>query len=564
MRYFIILFFALFIGISSCSLKEELLDVPTPATIKTEADVTAVINGLYSRFNNSSAFKFQGLGMLMLSADDLYATSIGELLPYSERSITSNHTNSMWNTLYQTIGSANALMATLDGLSLNSNFKKRAYGEAHFIRAFCYYYLVRLHGGVPLRLDPVDVNGNFYLPRSSADSVYQQIFADPKLASTMLPLYSAIPATDLGRASKGAAQAIMAHASLTYGNQLALKSRDASTYYQNAGLYADSVIASNQYQLLLYKDLFDIAKENGAYNEVIFGVRFMTDNQQRAQPAAGSEFALRFGGVNTHFVSGNPPNGQGDGTIRVMPWVGDYYRIGDYDTVVAGKKIIDYRNEIAFMQKGFNSTQAKYYAVYPNLPASTAEGTIGTPLIGKYIDPNGKDARNNGNDLFIIRLAEVYLIKAEAENELNGPTTTALAAFNTVRARARRADGITARLTPEDVKSGITKDLFRMKIFDERGLELVGEAQRWFDLVRMRSPLSATQTMLEYQFTEVLPKYPQTLPTYQNGPKKYSNSYAVYAPQLAITFPKYLLFPIPSGEITQNPKIGTANQNPGW
>jgi len=290
----------------------------------------------------------------------------------------------------------------------------------------------------------------------------------------------------------------------------------------------------------------------------------MTDNQQRAQPAAGSEFALRFGAPNTHFVSGNPPNGAGDGTMRSMPWIADFYRTGDYDTILAGKRIIDYRNEVAFVQKGYQSVQNKYYGVYPNLPASTAEGTINTPLIGKYIDPNGKDARNNGNDLFIIRLAEVYLIKAEAENELNGSSTKALAAFNAVRERARRADGVTSRLTPEDIKPGLSKDQFRTKIFEERGLELVGEAQRWFDLVRMRSPLSSAQSMFEYQFKEVLPKYSQTMPTYQTGPKKYSNSFAVYAPQLNVTFPKFLLFPIPSGEITQNPKIGTANQNPGW
>lgn len=565
MKYIISIFIIITLAFNSCSLKEELLDVPTPATIKTETDVTAVINGMYARFNNSSAFKFQGMIMFFLSADDIYPTSAGELLPFGERSFTANNTGGMWNTLFQTIGSANALIKTLDNLNLSDAFEKRAYGEAYFVRAFCFYYLVRMYGGVPLRLDALDIDGNFYLPRSSVDSVYNQIFNDFKTASALLPLYKNISVAELGRASKGAAQSILAQAYLTYGNQLSLKGSNGTQHYENAVLYADSVINSNQYQLLAnYKDIFDINKESAAYNEVIYGIRFMTDNQNRAQPAAGSEFALRFGAPNTHLVSGNPPNGAGDGSMRPMPWVADYFRIGDYDTIVAGKKIIDYRNETAFMQRGYHTVQNKYYAIYPNLPASTAEGTVNTPLIGKYIDPSGKDARNNGNDLFIIRFAEVYLIKAEAENELNGPTTGALAAFNTVRARSRKADGITARLTPEDLKTGLTKDQFRMKVFDEREMELIGEGQRWFDLVRMRSPLSASQTMFEYQLKVVLPTYPQTLPTYQTGPKKYSNSFAVYAPQLNISVPKFLLFPIPTSEITQNPKIGPANQNPGW
>ncbi len=89
----------------------------------------------------------------------------------------------------------------------------------------------------------------------------------------MLPLYSAISQAQLGRASKGAAQALLAEAYLTYGNQLALKGKAVTTEYQNAILYADSVINSKQYALLPnYGDLFEINKEAGAYTEVIFGV----------------------------------------------------------------------------------------------------------------------------------------------------------------------------------------------------------------------------------------------------------------------------------------------------
>lgn len=550
---------------TSC-LKEDIYDTPNPSIIKNEDDVTAVIYGAYSELNDAAAFKYQGMMMLFLGADDIYTEAGSELGAYGSKVFTGSHTAAFWNRLNATVADANNLIATLDQLELDSAFEQRAYGEAYFLRAFSYYYLVRLYGGVPIRTEPVNINSNFYLKRNTVDEVYTQIFSDLKKASELLPLYTQISQADLGRASKGAAQAILAQAYLTYGNQKGLKGQDATTEYQNSVLYADSVINSNQYALLNnYGDLFDITKESGAYNEVIFGVRFQTDQQARAQPAAGSEFALRFGAPNTDFVSGNGARGNGDGTLRVMHWIADYYRTGDYATGTGTNKVIDYRNEKAFFQRGYHSVQNKYYAVYPNLPSGN-EGNITTPLIAKYIDPNGKDSRNNGNDHFIIRLGEVYLIKAEALNELEGPSANALAAFNKVRERARKADGV-ARTVPANLTSStsLTKDAFRMKIFDERGLELIGEGQRWFDLVRMRSPLSASQTMYEYQFTVRLTdesKYPRKLPTYQTGPKKYSNANAIYYPAFNVSVPKFLLYPIPYTEMTINRNFG--EQNPGW
>ena len=565
--FLILLVFTFSLVMQSCNLDEELLDTPTPDLITTEADVTALINGAYARFNDAAAFKFQGMMPLMLMADDLYSDVGGEFGPYAQRTLSGVNTNAFWNQLYFSIGSANDLVSTLDKLELSPAFEKRAYGEAYFLRAFSYYYLVRMFGGVPLRLQQVNIDSDFYLPRSTTDEVYAQIFLDLKEASWRLPLYSQISVAELGRASKGAAQAILAQAYLTYGNQKSLKSQSTTTEYQNAIVYADSVIASGQYQLIdNYADIFDIAKESSAYNEVIFGIRFQTDQQARAQPAAGSEFALRFMAPATHFVTGRPVTGAGAGSIRPMPWVADYYRTGDYASGTGTTKVIDYRNQVAFYQRGFNGATNQFVVTYPNISTAT-EGRIATPLIGKYIDPNGKDDRNHGNDFFVIRFAEVYLIKAEAEYELNGPTAIALQAFNKVRERARTPNG-TDRVVPADLTATTagTKSTFRKKIFDERGLELIGEGQRWFDLVRMQHPADPTKTMYEYQFKQELvqTKYPKTLPVWRPANNTWSNANAVYAPALNVSVPKFLLFPVPTNEVLQNPSIGLQNQNPGW
>lgn len=575
LRYiYITLFATVLVTLNSCSLDEKIMDRPTPATVTTESDVDAVINGMYSRFNDPGMFKFLGHIMLTITADDIYSTKGSSYGDYADRTYSSGSTGPMWDNMYATIANANNLIDLLGKLELSPAFEKRALGEAHFIRAFAYYYLVRLYGGVPLRLEAADINSDFYMPRASVDETYAQIFSDFKMASERLPLASKVNLAELGRATKGAAQALLAQAYLTYGNQLALKGSAGTEQYQNSVIYADSVIASKQYNLLTnYGDLFVIAKETEAYDEVIFGIRFQTDPNNRQQPAAGSEYATRFGAGNTWGVSAN--GGNGDNTFRVMHWFADYYRTGDYITGTDPLNLdsIDYRNIKAFFQSGRNNSN-RWYAVYPNLSGTridgnVTDGTINDPLIAKYQDPTGKDGRNHGNDFFIIRMAEVYLIKAEALNELGGPTTSALAAFNVVRTRARTVNSIAeARKVPANLTAttAVDQNTFRMKIFDERGLELVGEGQRWFDLVRMRSPLSATQTMYEYQFKVRLAdqtKHPRTIPTYTNQ-DVYSNSNAVYAPVLILNLParRFLLFPIPSSEMIQNRNFGL--QNPDW
>jgi hypothetical protein len=565
-RYLTAVFVFVVIGlIQSCSIDETILDTPTPDLIRNEEDVEAAIHGLYARFNDASAFKFRGMMMLMLMADDLYSDAGSEFGSFANRTLSGVNTESFWDTFYSSIASANALIKTIDDLEFDLAFEERAYGEAYFLRAFSYYYLVRLYGGVPLRLDALDINGNFYLPRSSVDEVYAQIFQDLTTASQYLPTHAQIPVAELGRASKGAAQALMAHASLTYGNHLSLKGGSPTEYYSSAVIYADSVIASNEYTLInSFADLFDITKETNAYDEVIFGIRFQVDNQARAQPAAGSEFALRFMAPQTAGVTGRP-NGTGAGSIRPMPWIADFYRTGDYATATAEGTVIDFRNEVSFYTRGVN-TAGTVVIMYPDI-AGAGEARLGTPLVGKYIDPNGKDERNNGNDFFVIRLAEIYLIKAEALNELEGPTALVVDAFNQVRVRARKADG-TPRAVPADIPADhtLTKDQFRMKIFEERGLELLGEGQRWFDLVRMQHPTDPSRTMYEYQFLEELPqtKYSKKFPVWQAAKKTWSNPFAVYEKSLNVTVPKFLLFPLPTNEVLQNPTIGMENQNTGW
>jgi hypothetical protein len=220
-----------------------------------------------------------------------------------------------------------------------------------------------------------------------------------------------------------------------------------------------------------------------------------------------------------------------------------------------------------------NNNRYIYACPFPYLgPAGVTFGTLkAAPYLKKYMDPNGRDKRNQGCDLNIIRYSEVFLIKAEALNEL-GRLEEAINALNIVRARAKKI-GTTGELRP--VPELLTPDQaadkgnMRSIILKERGLELIGEGARWFDLVRMKSPDSA-ETMFDYRFRQYANEalYPRTAPATADNGITWSNTNYVYWDRISRVCNyqakpnRYRLFPIPTSEIENNNQI--TDNNPGW
>jgi len=307
----------------------------------------------------------------------------------------------------------------------------------------------------------------------------------------------------------------LAKANLTYANYLDLNQRssESAVYYGRARSEADSIINGGQYILLSdYAKLYDISNKVLPYSEVIFGIVYTRDPTKVDVTCEGSNWANYFNPNTKPNCGGAGASKTGGGAFKVHPWFYDKYNTGDY--------VNDYRVATTFTTTWVNTT-GKTVVTYPLIPPTGAL-TESQPYINKYNDPSATAAQNCGNDLYLLRFSEIYLIKAEAENELNGPTAASLAAFNAVRARARLANG-TPRTTPTDVvlSQVPTKEAMRMKIFDERGLEFVGEFNRWFDLVRMRYS-DNVRTMYEYQFGTFLPSLTAGLPTYNATLKTWS------------------------------------------
>lgn len=552
---------------SGCSLDETLYGVATAeGFVKTEDDANFVVNGVYAANQEFNAFKSSTAGLILYSGDDFaYTGSVTTNSPgtWINRLITSSdpYVDNAWKSFYLCINRANSAMESIDSVStISLDVRKKINGEMTFLRGFSYYYLVRLFGGVPITTSATKPTDDLYKSRQSVDSVYAQIFRDFKNANLKCVKYKEQSSSELGRATKGAAQAMLAQAYLTYANYLDLHSRsaEAQTYYEYAVNWADSVILSDQYSLTAnYADLFDVDKEAAAYKEVIFGIQFTRDNLIAGAGSKGSEWAYYMNPKERWNVCGYLPNRNGAGATKLQPWFAEQYFTGDYTA--------DYRAETTILTgwNGYNTSGVAYtYNTFPAIaltPTNVQRQQM--PYCNKYVDPEGLGNRNNENDLFIIRFAEIYLIKAEALNEL-GRTDEAYAPFNKLRERARQANG-TARTTPVDLQTGLDKEMFRWAVYNERGLELVGEGQRFFDGVRMRYPNTNTP-ILQWRYETYYPSLSATqlaLPTWNSTTKTWAGG-RVYTVNVKPWNVRYLLYPIPTNELDANPNFGS--QNPGW
>lgn len=378
--------------------------------------------------------------------------------------------------------------------SMSASVQNRLIGELKYLRAVYYFRLVRIFGGVPLVTLPIESSTNWKQPRASAADVYAQIVKDLTEANATLWKKSQYSDPDLGRATKGAAQAMLLKTNLYLKN------------YAEAKRWGDSIIASTQYDLVAkYADNFTLAGENG--KESVFEIQYMEDP--------------------------NSDYGQGDGFTR-----------GTFSVILTRSRASK------FGGWGFNKpTQNLYNEYEANDPRRDAtiynptDAQIETPAQEIYLGSrylNRKYAlMNDDGSIYkldhatrgpinnkVIRYADVLLMHAEACCELN-QLAAAKADLEKVRARARGTAAILPAF-PYGTYADNQTDL-RKAIRHERRVELAMEGHRWFDLCRWGV---AKQVLDAYKTTE---------------------SAEAQAQMAEFIAGKHELFPIPSKEIDLNP-----------
>src|SRR5215218_6506441 len=452
--YIAVSIFLLIVTNTSCTklLEEKPKATPVLGELSPELlDQTMI--GVYEPLTRSRGRLWEstvGLGFELMSE---YADGGPSQISWSNyNNLLNNNTslNQPWTTLYEAIGRANSVIANLDAnTTLTDIVKKKAYGEAYFVRAICYYFAVRTFGKVPMRLKPVANSNEVGLALSDIPTVYAQIIKDLQFAETALPntFWG-------GRATAGAAKTALADVYLTMaGAPLKL----GTEYYQKAKDKAKEVIDNKAtYGYELEPSLTTVYSATLPTNrEDVFSLKFSQVIDRGAFMA--SYWADSKAKAAGYSVSGN----KFGGIVSLAPL------ISGWDNNDLRKKFSVYNT----------------YIINGVVVNAEIEKDIYDLRLGKYKDPDAPIDTGNGNDFYFYRYADVLLIFAEAENQLNGPTATAYDAINKVR---RRAFGLNLNnpSATADLPSTLTKTQFDDMVFRERGYEFIGEAKRWFDMVR--------------------------------------------------------------------------------
>jgi len=414
---------------------------------KTEADALTAVNGVYAELTPVSGFygmynnQVNYLGDLASEYVKAGAnTNSAHIREISNFTISSNNDFMRygWSEVYVGVNRANVVIDKLTESddNISEATKARLINEAKFLRALFYFNAVRWWGDVPLVLHEGEGEGE---PRTPRDEIYAQIVKDLQDASALTQDYHSE-----GRVTGGAALATLSKVYLTWAQTDSPEGNaKQAEFYKKSIDYANQVITSSNYRLLeTFNDNFVIDKKNGA--EHIFSVQHANHNN----------------------VSGH--------CTFAMGW-------SDSEPVLM-------LNDVNFYEEIDDDDQRKVGSFAKSLwnPNTNSRFTFKIPLFRKYIDTVNFETEQwggqNMNNVYI-RYAEVLLIKAESENELNGPTVEAYNAINQIRRRAYRQPLTTA--SSYDV-SGLTKEQFREQIQSERFLEFLLEGQHWFDLVRWR------------------------------------------------------------------------------
>lgn len=384
--------------------------------------------------------------------------------------------------------------------------KNNLLGEAHYLRAYYYFRLVRVFAGVPITTEVIDNSDSWGVPRASTEQVYNLILEDLTKANYMLPVRSVMKAEDLGRATKGAAQAMLLKVNLYMASPYWNKqlTEDAATYYAAAKQWGDSIIASGEYSLCPnYEDNFTLAGENGP--ESIFEIQYME--------VPWGDYGEGFGftaGSFTQILTRSRSSLIGGG------WGFNHPTQNLYDEFEAG----DIRRDVAILNPADSLIETPSVEIYlGSRYLNNKYGMYRDPAaqgggFGKWSLHATRGPLNNRQ----IRYADVLLMYAEACLGA-GDEASARAYINKVRQRVGLADVATAD---------------NATLRHERRVELAMEGHRWFDLVRWEGVAG-------------------------NGLKAHMDAYKATETQEAqshiqeFVAGKHEIFPIPQEEIQLNP-----------
>jgi starch-binding outer membrane protein, SusD/RagB family len=485
---------AALVGVASCTdLKEYPVTGVTSGYFETPAGAEAATLGTYAGLRGIYGGEAE-IRLFMVGTDSwekgeqFDASGVGYMNDYTAQftSTVGGSVQDMWQSSYSSINTANTAIASISASTgLTDAMKNTRLGENRFLRALYYFNLVRTYGAVQLNLEPTQ-GVSVQARRTPVDSIYLAIIADLDFAVANLPLKGA--QTDYFRATKGAAQTLLAEVYLT---------RAASGDFDKAAQLTSDVISSGRYTLNSnFSSLFclpsttggacDYAASQKTDPELIFSVTFTGDN---GTDAFGNNLHLYWVMWYDNSAYTNP-------ALPRSPAYGRPYRrtrpTNHLLTLFnrATDSRLDASFQTAWLRAPGDTAILLTLANQTETRPSARFGKFGMPqltnglypTLKKWLDQTRTDANvfPGHRDRHLFRLADVYLMRAEA-NIRAGRPADAIADLNVIRRRAAVAgqnndvNVATYNASPIDY------------LLDERERELAGEERRFFTLTRQGS-----------------------------------------------------------------------------
>jgi len=408
---------------------------------KTQADATQAVSAMYANLHEWSNIAFASIAVESMGSDDVNkgsraddATFMNDFHNFSANS-GEGQISDFWGGEYKTINFANQILDNVPGISMDASLKNRYLAEAKFIRAWCYFRLVRAFGDVPLRLHVPKGASEYNIPRTPKAQVWTAIETDLTDAAAVLP--QTYGAADIGRITKGAALALHAKAAMYQAK------------WADVLNYTNQVMGLGYTLFPNYEQMFRTNNKNNS--ESIFEIQcnLVPNNPD----ASNSQYSQVQG------VDGSTGGGWGFNVPSA--------------SLAAAYETGDPRRDATIIFRGETTPEGDV------IPTSGGNSSMYNQKsyvpFSLYVSGFNEGCQQNK---ICLRYADVLLMNAEANNE-QGNAVAALASLELVRARARAGNNaILPAVTTTD------KVALRTAIWNERHIELAMEFDRYFDVIR--------------------------------------------------------------------------------